>query len=109
MNRDLPAYLQALWEQAEANPGIPVDVGRTVVCDTCYVDYTDRPDCGGVIWKMLGSGACCPTCTPRHLQRMKELKEEHLILARCPAEQSFADFVRAYRTPMGHCIRVTPR
>jgi hypothetical protein len=107
MNRDLPEYLQAMWDEAEAHPGTPVDVGRTVVCDTCYIDYTDRPDSGGLIWKAFGSMACCPACEPDHLRRMKELDEEYLILARCPAEKSFADFVREYRAPMGHAIRIT--
>jgi hypothetical protein len=109
MNRDLPHYLQELWEAAEANPGVPVDMGRTVVCDTCYVDYTNDPASGGLIWRCFGTSACCPACEPNHLKRLKELKEMHLIVARCPAEQSFADFVRAFRAPQGHCIKVTRR
>lgn len=82
------ADLERAWNQAEANPGQPVDIGRIVVCDFCDADHTDTTVSGGVIF---GSKAVCPTCAPR-----VQGEPEH-IKARCPDGQSFGDFVRAYR------------
>lgn len=90
--------LEQAWARAEANPGQPIDIGRIVVCDFCDEDHTDTPISGGVIF---GSKAVCPVCVPR------VQGEPQYIKARCPAGQSFGDFVRAYRGP-NNAITVTP-
>lgn len=92
MNKEL----ERLWAEAEANPGKPVDVGRNVVCDNCSVDYTNADAQGGMIF---GSRAICPTCEPSWRKSLTQYGEQHMIRATCPAGQSFADFVRAYRGP----------
>lgn len=86
--------MQQLWADAEANPNIAIDIGRTVVCDICDEDFTDRTECGGFIF---GSKGYCPLCAPSGLVSIKRYAEERYIRATCPDGQSFADFVRAYR------------
>jgi hypothetical protein len=84
MNKEL----ERAWNQAEANPGTPIDIGRIVVCDFCDGDHTDTTVSGGVIF---GSKAVCPTCMP------KVQAEAQFIKARYPEGKSFGDFVREYR------------
>lgn len=93
-----PDSLNDAWDKAFASPGTPVDIGDTVVCDVCDEDYTQRPDIGGFIF---GSYAYCPTCATKHLPDIVRAMEETAIKARCPADQSFADFIRAYRAGRG--------
>lgn len=92
------------WDEAEANPGQKIDIGRVVVCDMCDVDYTDLPDMGGFIFT---SYAYCPKCAVSHLPKIRGYGEERFIRATCPEGQSFADFVRAQRGPDGNYIRIT--
>lgn len=84
MNKEL----EQAWKQAEANPGVPVDIGRNVVCEFCDADHTDTTVSGGVIFS---SSAVCPACVP------KVKNEPQFIKARCPEGQAFGDFVRSYR------------
>lgn len=93
------------WDEAEANNGKSVDIGRLVVCDVCSDDYTDRNETGGFIF---GSYAYCPTCAPEHLKQIEGYREEFHIKARCPTDKSFADFVRDYRLANdANFIRIT--
>lgn len=92
----MPPQMKALWEKAEANPGMRVPVGANVVCDVCAADWTERTEPGGFIFE---SKAYCPPCASRAEPEIKRYGEEWAIRARCPADQSFADFVRAYRGP----------
>ena len=92
-----PGQMADLWDKASRNPGEKVPIGRVVVCDVCNHDYTERPECGGFIFG--SNNAYCPTCAEKHEPIIKSYGEEHYIRARCPDEQSFADFVRAYRGP----------
>ncbi len=85
----IPKELQDKWDEAERT-GLPVDVGRIVVCDFCDMDFTDRKESGGCIFE---SKAVCPLCHP------KVLSEPQFIRVTCPSYQSFADFVREYRGP----------
>ena len=87
--------LRTMWCTAEAT-GEPMKLGRSVFCDYCDTDYTDKSDIGGFIF---GSHACCPSCATRMLSNIKGYKEEHHIKARCPSDMSFADFVRQWRGP----------
>ena len=32
------------------------EVGRTVICDDCGADYTDRPDTGGLVFQSKADG-----------------------------------------------------
>ncbi|HEX7115657.1 MAG TPA: hypothetical protein VF193_11050 [Steroidobacter sp.] len=91
----MDAQLKQKWDEAEANPGRAVDIGRIVVCDFCDADHTDTPITGGVIF---GSKAVCPECV--HYVA----GEPEYIKARCPDGQSFGDFVRAYRGPSSAII-----
>lgn len=87
--------LNDLYKQAAETPGVPVEIGRIVVCDYCDDDFTDNDtDCGGHIFQ---SKACCPFCEVRMLPRIKMYGEEHFIRAKCPPGKPFADFVREYR------------
>src|SRR5258708_3980192 len=98
MNKDLAKA----WKKAEET-GDKIPVGDIVVCDQCTADYTSRDDRGGIIF---GSNAFCPTCTPKMLVDVARHHEEHFIRARCPADKSFADFVREYRGPDAY-VRIT--
>lgn len=94
--KELPEDLQRRWDLADANPGVAIPVGRHVVCDGCDMDFTDLPDCGGIIFESKAYGPCC---APRIIKSAEKYGEERYIKARCPPETSFADFVRAYRGP----------
>jgi hypothetical protein len=89
------------WQEAD-DISQPVEVGRTVLCDVCNDDYTDRPESGGFIF---GSYAYCPVCATAHLPRIQRYGEEGHVRAVCPEGMSFADFVRDYRGE-GATIRV---
>lgn len=93
---ELPKELADTWKRAEDNPGQPQKVGDIVVCDGCSRDFTVSEAQGGFIF---GSMGCCPLCAPQMLKDIKKYGEEWYIKARCPAEMSFADFVRQYRGP----------
>lgn len=71
-----------------------IDIGDTVVCDSCNDDYTHSTESGGVL---VGSYAYCPTCAPKTLADLKKYDEEHLLLATCPPEMSFHDWVMQIR------------
>lgn len=86
--------LKEAWDQAAANPGTPVDIGRTVVCDCCDEDFTDSAAVGGFIFS---SSAYCPSCAVAKLPSIRGYGEERFIRARCPDGKAFADFVREYR------------
>ena len=85
-----------IWGQAEANPGKEIDIGRTVLCDSCGEDYTDSQRCGGFIFQ---SRAICPQCAADWMASIIANSEQRMIRAACQEGQSFADFVREYRGP----------
>lgn len=89
--------LAAKWDEA-AITGQPVEIGESVVCDFCSADFTTRPDRGGLIF---GSNAVCPLCAPVLRTDIARYGEERYVRAECPDEQSFGDFVRAYRERTG--------
>lgn len=93
---ELPKALQQAYADAFAKPETDIPVGRTVVCDFCSVDYTDRPEIGGFIFTAKG---CCPTCAPNLLRQIARYREEKFITAICAGDMSFADFIRATRGP----------
>lgn len=103
----LPKTLQEAWDAAEAHPGTPIDIGRAVVCDSCDRDYTESREQGGMIVGSYGYGPCC---APRHKESLRQYGELHFIVAECPAGQSYADFIRAYRnrSPGGNTVSITP-
>jgi hypothetical protein len=39
-----------------------IDIGNTVLCDFCNMDYTESDEPGGCL---MGSYAICPRCTPK--------------------------------------------
>lgn len=96
MDKTFPKALADKWDEAAANPGTPVPVGRYVVCDSCSTDYTDSPDIGGIL---VGSKTICPVCTPRWLENLRRYGELNHIAARCDEHTSFADWVRSLRGP----------
>ena len=73
---------------------IEVDAGDCVLCDFCNDDYTTSNESGGMIFC---SNAVCPKCTPKTLADAEGYGELDYVRARCPENQSFADFVRQYR------------
>lgn len=70
---------------------IRIDPGDTVLCDICNLDYTARPDSGGLLFQ---SKAVCPKCAPDFELSAQRCGELHFIRARCPMGKSFADWVR---------------
>lgn len=71
-----------------------IDIGDTVLCDSCNADYTSRPESGGFVF---GSSAYCPECATRMMEGIVKYNEQRYIRAKCPEGMSFADFVRRYR------------
>lgn len=96
--------LDEAWAKAHANRGKPVDIGRIVVCDACNTDYTDSPRCGGFVFY---SKAICPACAANWMASIIAENEQAMVRAACPANMTFADFVREYRGPNNH-ISVGP-
>jgi hypothetical protein len=73
-----------------------IPIGDDVLCDLCNEDYTHKVDSGGF---MFSSYAYCPKCAEEHLKSIRESGEEHFISERCPANMSFADWIRELRGP----------
>lgn len=71
-------------------------LGRTVICDWCGEDWTDQPESGGFMFQRK---AACPTCDPIIRASAAEHGEGHFISKECPANVSFADWVRQERGP----------
>jgi hypothetical protein len=84
-----------LWAKAQ-QAGVPIDIGRTVICDSCSEDYTDSISQGGFIF---GSRAICPLCASKWMTGIIQNNEQRYIKAAARAGQAFADFVREYRGP----------
>lgn len=101
----LPKNLEKAWDDAAAHPGLEIDIGGTVVCDSCDKDFTDSAESGGFVFGSYGYGPCC---APRMMKSIKEEGEERYIRATCPDGVSYADFIRKYRGPEGNKISVTP-
>lgn len=72
--------------------------GDSVICDSCGEDWTDRTETGGFLFV---SKAYCPVCAEQSLPVIKQYHEEHFIRAWCPADISFADWVRRLRFSSG--------
>lgn len=86
--------------------GLAIPVGRTVLCDACNGDWTDRPESGGMVFE---SKAICPSCMPQWVASAMKYNEGHAIRARCPQGMSFADFIRAYRGPNAAITVTAPK
>lgn len=71
-------------------------LGRKVLCDDCSTDFTDSDQSGGILF---GSNAIGPCCVERAEASIRGFGEEDHIRGRCPAGQSFADWVRGFRGP----------
>ena len=65
--------LYRLWKRANANPGMSVDIGNIVVCDSCSEDYTDSDAEGGMLFD---TKAICPACIQRWRDGAEEFGEE---------------------------------
>ncbi len=70
---------------------INVEMGDTVLCDSCSKDYTASTATGGLLFQ---SKAICPECLPKWDKAIAEEQEEHFIRARCPEDKAFASWVR---------------
>jgi len=71
-------------------------LGALVLCDWCNEDWTSSDQSGGFIF---GAKATCPNCAPGLEADAKRFNELDHIKARCPADMSFADWVREGRGP----------
>ncbi len=71
-----------------------IDPRGTVICDWCDEFWTDSPVSGGFLFQ---SKATCPKCASRIESEAIKFGEQHFIRARCPAGQSFADWMRSIR------------
>lgn len=66
-----------------------IDIGDSVICDSCNDDYTNSTECGGIL---LGSWAYCPKCTAKLTSSEREQAE-----LCCPAWMPFKDWVLQLR------------
>jgi len=70
------------------------DIGDTVICDWCDIEYTNSDAKGGILF---GEKSICPKCMPKALENIKKFKEEEFIKAVCPDDMTFKDFVMTIR------------
>ena len=70
------------------------DIGDTVVCDICNVDYTDSGAVGGFL---LQSKGICPGCAPRMDADLKKYGEEQYVRARANEGETFRAFILRMR------------
>jgi hypothetical protein len=96
MSDDNKKKMDEAWDQAFAQSGVHIPIGRLVICDSCNEDWTDRPETGGLLF---GSYAVCPDCQPEWEKNIKASKEEAYIHGFCPKDKSFGDWVRNMRGP----------
>lgn len=71
-----------------------IDIGNTVICDSCNVDYTDREDVGGLLF---GSSGYCPACVPRMMESAQKHHEEAYIKAICPPGMEYRRWILQLR------------
>ena len=71
-----------------------IDIGESVLCDICNVDYSDSDKRGGFIFTSKGY---CPDCAGDGMKSIKKYGEEKYIKAICPKDMSFKDFILGYR------------
>jgi hypothetical protein len=95
--------MAAEWDEAFAQPGKKIPVGRLVVCDDCNVDYSDRLDRGGLLFQ---SKAICPLCALGWWRLIALYGEQKYVQGECPPDKTFADWGREMRGPDAG-IRVT--
>lgn len=71
-----------------------IDIGNTVICDSCNKDFTNLEDTGGILF---GTYAYCPDCTPRMLRSIKKYGEQRYIKARCPEGMQYRHWILQLR------------
>ena len=86
--------LYRLWKRANANPGMSVDIGNIVVCDSCSEDYTDSDAEGGMLFD---TKAICPACIQRWRDGAEEFGELAHIRAEASPGEKFREFVLRMR------------
>ena len=79
---------------AHGTPLQIIDVGDSVVCDLCNVEYRGSDRQGGIL---VQSKAVCPECAPKYEADLREYDEMHLLRARCPAGMTFHAWVMHLR------------
>jgi hypothetical protein len=95
---------QAFAAALDAGAPAVIEVGSTVLCDSCDTDLTTDSRSGGYLFGSYGYGPCC---AERRLQTIRGYGEENHIRARCPEGVSFADWIRGMRGPAA-AITITP-
>lgn len=70
------------------------DIGDTVVCDLCNMDYTSSMNEGGFIFV---SKAVCPLCASRVEREARANGEEHFIKERARPHEPFRELVLRVR------------
>ena len=78
--------------------------GRTVVCEACGADWTDRPDTGGFMYDDHPVGPCCAR---RLGDRARGTGNPDRIWGRCPPGRSFASWIRELRGQPGQAAAAT--
>jgi hypothetical protein len=69
------------------------DIGDTVICDTCGVDFTNAPESQEKGGMLFGSNGVCPRCAPRMEKDAIKYGEQGYIKARAGADETFKDFI----------------
>lgn len=76
-----------------------------VLCDICDQDWSDSAQSGGFLLLSKGVGPCCEA---RLRDSIAKYKEEWSIKGECPANMSFADWIRnVVRKDQPNEIRIT--
>ena len=66
-----------------------IDIGDSVVCDSCNADYTNSDEKGGF---MFSSSSFCPRCAPEMMKSITLYNEERYITDYAKDGETFKDF-----------------
>lgn len=80
-----------------------IDIGNSVICDSCGEDYTNSEAQGGILFNRK---AICPKCTPDWEEGAAKYGESKYITSRARPDQSFRSFVLDLRNG-DNFIRIT--
>lgn len=91
------------WQEAEDNPGKPIDIGDNVCCDLCSANYTNSEEKGGFLFQSKG---VCPKCAPKFKASIIEYGEEEFVRAIAEDGETFKAFILRIRDG-DNTIRIT--
>lgn len=84
-----------------------VDIGDSVMCDFCDLEYNTEPaskEVGGILF---GSKAACPKCAPRIEASAKKYDETHFIKDRAEPGETFREFCLRLRAGCNQIVTLS--